>query len=109
MRNGQMVLLACRVSPGGFSGERVFRIPLADGAIHIGTAPVEYCFSESREPIGKGEPKPGQAINGYVEGRIIANGGANAEVEMPDGEIVVVNMTTIRYVEKEGNSYVSVG
>ena len=36
MSRGQTVLLACRISPSSFSGERVFRIALANNTEYIG-------------------------------------------------------------------------
>ena len=34
MEHGQMVLVACTIEAGAFSGERVFRLTLADGGLN---------------------------------------------------------------------------
>jgi hypothetical protein len=109
MTTGQMVLLPCKLARSGFSGERVFRLPLADKTEYVGVAAVDYCYRQDRTPIGPGDPPEGQRIDGFVEGRMVANGGDLAKVAMPDGETIQVLRTQISYVRTKDTKYVPIG
>jgi hypothetical protein len=110
MGRGQTVLLACRISPSSFSGERVFRITLADNAEYIGIAPVDYCRQYDQSAVGSNEPTKGRQINGFVEGHLLENGGAEAKVALPDGEVITVPSDRISFVsEPTETTYVPVG
>jgi hypothetical protein len=109
MNHGQTVLLACQISPSGFSGERVFRIPLPNKTEYVGVAPVDYCRRDDQSPVGSNEPPKGQRISGFVEGRLIANDGREAKVALPDGEAITVPLERISYVSQPKEmAYVSV-
>lgn len=104
------VLLACRISPSSFSGERVFRITLVNNTEYLGVAPVDYCRRQDRSAIGSNEPAKGKRINGFVEGRVLENGGSEAKVALPDGEVITVPIDRISFVsESRETSYVPVG
>ena len=108
MESGELVLLRCRITRGGFSGERVFRLMQADPVEeYVGAAPVDYCFHLDRRPIGIEEPGKGQPIEGLVTGRIIENGGSLVRVLFPDGETVLMTTSQIAYRRK--TDYVPVG
>ena len=110
MSRGQTVLLACRISPSSFSGERVFRITLANNAEYIGVAPVDYCRQKNQSAIGPNEPSKGNRIDGFVEGRVLENGGSETKVALPDGEVINVPLDRISFVsEPRETNYVPVG
>jgi hypothetical protein len=101
MNQGQIVLLACEISPSGFSGERVFRIALAKNTEYVGVAPVDYCRRQDKAPVGSNEPSKGERIKGFVEGRVIENRGREAKVALPDGEAIIVPLDRISFVSSE--------
>jgi len=93
---GDRILLRCRITRGGFSGERVFRVAQADSAEeYIGAAPVDYCFHPDQTPIGPDEPERGHPILGLVAGRVIENGGDLVRVAVPDGETITTGVEQV--------------
>jgi hypothetical protein len=86
MNRGDMVLVGCTIEAGAFSGERVFRLGLADGEEYSGVAPVHYFRDGETRPLGRNVPPAGRSITGYVEGFLVEDGGDQATVELPDGE-----------------------
>ncbi len=90
MDRGSTVYLACRLTRSGFSSERVFRVPQADGEECVGAAPVHYCWNEAGRRLGDDEPRRGDSMAGIVAGHVLANGGETAKVELPDGQWVEV-------------------
>jgi len=110
MNRGQTVLLACQISPSSFSGERVFRINLANNTEYVGVAPVDYCRRQDQSAIGSNQPPQGKRISGFVEGRVVENGGREARVALPDGEAITVPLDRISFVsEPKETTYVPVG
>src|SRR5437868_3254185 len=98
MDYGEMVLLRCWLTRGGFSGERVFRLIQADSADeYVGAAPVDYCFHLDRTSIGPDEPRKGHPIEGLVTGRVIENGEDRVLVAVPDGETLLTTIDQIAY------------
>ncbi len=112
MQNGRLVLVTCRIRGGAFSGERVFQLPMARrGGDYIGIAPVDHCRDRDLNLLGRDQPSPDQEIEGYVEAYLIANGGAEARIELPDGEAIDVPVDQVSY-QKDPNlesKYVPVG
>ena len=109
MNGGRTVLLACKISPSSFSGERVFRISLARDEEYIGVAPVGYCRRHDQATVGPNEPAKGTRINGFVESRLLDNGGGEAKVALPDGEVITVPVDRISFVgEPKEMTYVPV-
>jgi hypothetical protein len=104
MTRGGAVLLACEISRSGLSGERVFRAQLDDHTAHIGVAPVDYCRTPDRMPIGPNEPVEGTRINGFIEGYVVENSGNEAKVALPDGEFVLVPIERISFVSEPQES-----
>jgi hypothetical protein len=103
MERGQMVLVACKIEAGAFSGERIFHLRLADGKTeYVGVAPVHSCFSPEKTALGRGEPSPGQMLDGFIEAFVVSNGGAEATIELPDGVPVPVSLSQVPYRLKRG-------
>lgn len=112
MRNGQMVLVACKIGTGAFSRERVFRLPMAgDRDEYIGIAPVDHCRDSKVAPLDRDQPPAGSEIDGYIDAFLISNGGAEARVELPDGEAITIPAEQVKFLQTadRGPKYVSVG
>jgi hypothetical protein len=110
MSRGQTVLIACRISPSSFSGERVFRITLTNNAEYIGISPVDYCRRHDQSTVGSNEPARGKRLDGFVEGHVLENGGSEAKVALPDGEVITIPFDRISFVgEPTETTYVPVG
>ncbi len=110
MNRDQTVIMSCWISPSSFSGERVFRIDLADNTEYIGVAPVDYCRRQDRSTVRSNEPAKGKRIKGFVEVRVLENGGHDAKVALPDGEVITVPIDRISFViEPREPTYVPVG
>lgn len=112
MGNSQMVLVACLIEAGAFSGERVIRLKLADsGREFTGIVPLHYCRRTEDTKLGADQPAPGSApIQGFVEAFLISNGGEAATVELPSGDVVRVNVQEVPYElrQSQGDRYVPV-
>ena len=99
MRDGQMVLVACSIEAGAFSGERVIRLNLADsGQEFTGIVPSHYCRQSEDTKLGAHQPAHGSdSIDGFVEAFLISNGGERATVELPSGDVVRVDLRGVPY------------
>jgi hypothetical protein len=99
MRDGQMVLVACSIEAGAFSGERVIRLNLVDsGQGFTGIVPFHYCRQSEDTRLGANQPAPGAAsIDGFVEAFLVSNGGEQATVELPSGDVVRVDVREVPY------------
>lgn len=99
MRDGQMVLVACSIEAGAFSGERVIRLKLADsGQGFTGIVPFHYCRRSDDTKLGANQPASGSAlIDGLVEAFLISNGGEQATVELPSGDVIRVDVREVPY------------
>jgi hypothetical protein len=100
----------CRVSRGGFSSERVFRVRLANGAEHVGAAPVDYFLTEQGERLSPDEPgQRGTQVAGWLVGRLVREEpGGNALVSVPSGEVLLLPGEAIRNGAAEGHARVPV-
>jgi hypothetical protein len=93
MYSESLVALRCRITRGGFSSERVFRVRLAEGEEYVGVAPVDYFLTEAKAPLPADEPpQRGTAITGHVAARVLSNGSDEAAlVSVPSGDVLRVN------------------
>ena len=92
----QLVALKCELSPGGFSGERIFEIWLANGDLYKSIAPRQFCWNEEGKLVEENEPSDGNKIPGKVAARLIDHLDENQViVEVPDGQIIAVNKEDI--------------
>lgn len=97
MNRAQIVLVACTIESGAFSGERVVRLSTAEQGEYSGVVPSHYCFDGKRQPIGRDQPPRGKPIKGYIEAFLVDNGGDTARVELPNGEVVPVELSQVPY------------
>lgn len=72
----------CTLYPSAFSGEMVFQVNTVRGTSYEGVAPKHY-VKPSSPPVKTG-------VRGQINVRVISNGGKEARVSVPDGEILVV-------------------
>jgi hypothetical protein len=109
MTRTRLVAVACRISRSGFSGERVFRVQKSDGTDYVGAAPVHYFTAQGRRPIADSVPATkGEQVPGWIEGILIENGGDEANVVFPGGEMVRVKTDQIQWPSPEAASHVPV-
>lgn len=90
MHTGTRVAIRCKISKGGFSSERVFRIRLNDGE-HVGAAPIEYFSTNDQRPLPADRPaNKGEHIEGFIAGRIVAVEDGSYLVSVPSGEVLLI-------------------
>jgi uncharacterized protein YqfA (UPF0365 family) len=77
--HGQM---DCKVYTSAFSGEVVFQVATIIGELYAGVAPKHY-VEPAIQPTKAG-------VDGRVKVRVLSNGGDEARVSVPDGEILTV-------------------
>jgi hypothetical protein len=83
------IAVKCRISRGGFSGERVVKVTASDGKDRIVLAPTHYCWNENREPLESDEPAAGE-ITGFVAAQEVSRAAGKVTVTTPDGEVFSV-------------------
>jgi len=71
----------CTIFTSVFSSEVVFRVDTKEGTSYSGVSPKHY--------LADGEPTK-DGVSGRVKVRVLSNGGDEARVSVPDGEILVV-------------------
>lgn len=72
----------CKLYPSAFSGELVFQVDTTVEGSCEGIAPKHYV--ETLTPPTK------DGVDGQVRVRVISNGGEEARVSMPDGQVLTV-------------------
>ena len=72
----------CKLYPSAFSGEVVFHVDTTAKGSYEGVAPKHY--------VETSIPSTKDGIDGQVRVRVITNGGEQARVSMPDGQVLVV-------------------
>jgi len=71
----------CKLYPSAFSGEWVFQVAAIDGSFE-GVAPKHYVETPT--------PPTKDGVDGQVRVRVISNGGEEARISMPDGQVLTV-------------------
>ncbi len=82
--HGQM---ECKLYPSAFSGEVVFQVDTNIGKSYEGVAPKHYI--ETSTQLTK------DGIDGQVKVRVLSNGGNEARVSVPDGQVLIVSADKI--------------
>jgi|GEM_PF-1956672 hypothetical protein len=77
---GQM---KCKLYPSAFSGEVVFQVTTTVGKDYEGVAPKHYVQPTAAPTEG--------GTDGCVKVRVLSNGGNEARVYVPDGQILTVS------------------
>lgn len=91
----QLIALICKVAPGGFSGERIFEVRLADGNPYRSLAPRQFCWNSQGNLVAENEPTT--EVDGMVAARIIDSvDDEQLIVEVPDGEIIAVDRSDVK-------------
>jgi hypothetical protein len=90
----QLVALPCKVSLGGFSGERIFDVILANGELYRSIAPRYFCWNSQNHLVAENEPQT--QIDGMVAARVINSIGDQIIVEVPDGEVIAVDKNNVK-------------
>ena len=78
--HGQM---KCKLYSSAFSGEVVFQVDTVNNQSYEGVAPKHY-VTPSTQPTKGG-------VDGQVKVRVLKNGGNEARVSVPDGQILSVS------------------
>ncbi len=90
-----LIALPCKLSPGIFSGERVFEVRLANGETYTSVAPRFFCWNESGVLVGETEPE--REIDGMVAARMVEElEDGQAAVEVPDGKVIAVDQAQVK-------------
>ena len=88
MHPDRLKALACTISRGGFSGERLFALDEID---HSGIASRSHMWKQNGAPLDEGEPPIGEVIPGLVAVRIIEERAMGRFlISIPDGEVIEV-------------------
>jgi hypothetical protein len=107
METGKVVFVRCAFHRGGFPSERVFVFRFEGGAELRGVAPVQYCYTRDREPLGD-EPTADGEVDGLVMGVVIGRKGGFFRVHLPDGDIYELGGDQIEPVRAGDAGYVSI-
>ena len=95
MRNTRMKAIACEISRGGFSDERVFSIPV-NGQNYQGVASRRHMWTRDGRIIEDGEPPLGKVIPGLIAARILEIKDEDiATVSIPDGEVITIPVSQL--------------
>lgn len=87
MTSDDLIALKCQLSRTGFSHERGFRVPHADGGEYAGAAPVEYCFTRDGQPLEPNQPSVRQRLGGLIAARRLRDEDHGVLVHVPDGGV----------------------
>lgn len=91
----RLIALICKVAPGGFSGERIFEVKLANGDLYRSIAPRQFCWNNQGYLVGENEPDT--EVDGMIAARIVDSvEGDQLIVEVPDGEIIAVDRNDVK-------------
>jgi hypothetical protein len=109
MRQPETVFIHCKISQGGFSGERITRFQQSDGSPYETVVATPYCRTPEGERLDLDVPPFNEEMDGRVEAILISNGGDTAKVELPDGSVVIVPAHQVLRREIKQEEYVPLG
>jgi hypothetical protein len=107
MPSGEVVLVRCAFTRGGFPSELVFHIVAPDDGELLGVASREYCFSRERKPLRR-ELGREERVDGYVVGLLIKTdeSAGTCRVNLPDNDVYEVSESLlVRNGELAGVSF----
>jgi hypothetical protein len=97
MSERRFVALPCTLALGGFSGERIFEVTLADGSSYRSIAPRHFCWNDQEKLVAETEPTTEVPVPGMVAARVIdQTDDGQMIVEVPDGEVIAVDKKIVR-------------
>lgn len=110
MKNTRFKAIECKISRGGFSDERVFRIEFSDRA-YEGIASRRHMWTETGQPIEDGEPPIGQLLDGLVAARVLELNAdqSTAIVSIPDGGVIEIAVGQLKERPEMAGSNVPIG
>ena len=85
---GQM---ECKLYSSAFSGEVVFQVDTTMEQSYEGVAPKQYVVEPSTQPTEDG-------VDGQVKVCVLNNGGNEARVSVPDGDILTVSADKVHEI-----------
>ena len=80
----------------------MFKVQLADGGEHVGTAPKQYCWKKDGKHPTEADLSTG--IEGLVAARVLDEPNGVVLVSVPDGEVVKVDRNQIPQPSTEERS-----
>ena len=90
MRHPTLKAIACTISRGGFSDERVFSIDIGE-IKYSGVASRRHMWTAEGKPLEEGEPPLGKNLSGLVAARVIqVETDGRVLVSIPDGEVITM-------------------
>ena len=107
MNGERLKAIACEISRGGFSEERVFAISLK-GISHRGVASRRHLWNSDGASIEEGEPPISEIIKGIVAARILKIVQERALVSIPDGEVITIPIDALVDRPQTSGNHVSV-
>jgi hypothetical protein len=98
MHKERAVWVKCRLSPGAFSQECVFRVEVFGGGSLAGLASLHYCYGLDHAPLKVELPRE---IDGFVLGIEIARRDGFVRVYLPDSEVYNLDAGRVEPVEAD--------
>jgi hypothetical protein len=91
MPRGELVLVRCSFTRGGFPSELVFHIIAPGGGELAGVAPRHYCLDKDQKPVQLQLARE-QNVDGYVLGLLLGDGetAGTSRVNLPDSDVYEV-------------------
>ena len=91
MHKGEVVLVECSFSRGGFPSELVFHVAAPGSGQLAGVAPRAYCFDQEKKPFAS-LLKRTENVMGYVVGLLLGVGETpdSSRVNLPDNDVYEV-------------------
>ena len=95
MRNPYKIAIPCKLAPGMFASERLFKVELADGTEYRGIEPQFFCWNTAGRLVANGEPTTEAA--GLLAARLVDElDEKQVAVEVPNGDVIAVVVASVK-------------
>ena len=95
LQEGLLVALPCKFELGGFSGERVFDVVLANGQHYQSVAPRFFFWNDHGKLVNEDEPQT--ESTGMIAARVVdQTDDGQFLVVVPDGEVIAVEKAAVK-------------